>query len=94
MHPLDFGGYVIDTPSIKTLSFNNLEPQDVTHNFREFFLYSEDCKYNNCMHRNEPNCAVKNAVEEGWISELRYKNYLLILGEVEDQNYWERHRDM
>ncbi len=94
MHPLDFGGYVIDTPGIKTLSFNNLEPQDVTHNFRELFLYSEDCKYNDCTHRNEPNCAVKNALEEGWISELRYKNYLLILGEVEDQNYWERHRNM
>ena len=94
MHPLDFGGYVIDTPGIKTLSFNNLEPQDVTHNFRELFLYSEDCKYNDCTHRNEPKCAVKNALEEGWISELRYKNYLLILGEVEDQNYWERHRNM
>lgn len=94
MHPLDFGGYVIDTPGIKTLSFNNLEPQDVLHNFRELFLYSKDCKYNDCTHRNEPYCAVKNAVEEGWISELRYNNYLLILGEVEDQNYWERHRDM
>ena len=94
MHPLDFGGYVIDTPGIKTLSFNNLEPQDVAHNFREFFLYSEDCKYNNCLHINEPKCAVKNAIEQGWISELRYRNYLLILGEVEDQNYWERHRDM
>ena len=94
MHPLDFGGYVIDTPGIKTLSFNNLEPQDVIHNFRELFLYSEDCKYNDCTHRNEPKCAVKNALEEGWISELRYKNYLLILGEVEDQNYWERHRNM
>lgn len=94
MHSLDFGGHVIDTPGIKTLSFNNLEPQDVTHNFRELFLYSEDCKYNDCTHRNEPKCAVKNALEEGWISELRYKNYLLILAEVEDQNYWERHRDM
>lgn len=94
MYPLDFGGHVIDTPGIKTLSFNNLEPQDVIHNFRELFLYSEDCKYNNCTHRNEPKCAVKNALEEGWISDLRYKNYLLILGEVEDQNYWERHRDM
>ena len=94
MHALDFGGYVIDTPGIKMLSFNNLEPQDVAHNFRELFLYAEDCKYNDCMHRNEPKCAVKNAIEEGWISELRYKNYLLILGEVEEQNYWERHRNM
>ena len=94
MHPLDFGGFVIDTPGIKTLSFNNLEPQDVQHNFRELFLYSEDCKYNDCTHRNEPKCAVKNALEQGWISELRYKNYLLILGEVEGQNYWERHRNM
>jgi len=94
MHTLDFGGYVIDTPGIKMLSFNNLEPQDVAHNFRELFLYSEDCKYNDCMHINEPKCAVKNAIEEGWISELRYKNYLLILGEIEDQNYWERHRNM
>jgi len=94
MYPLDFGGYVIDTPGIKTLSFNNLEPMDVTHNFREIFLYAEDCKFYNCTHRNEPKCAVKNAVEEGWISELRYNNYLLILNEIEDQNYWERHRDM
>ena len=94
MHALDFGGYVIDTPGIKTLSFNNLEPQDVVHNFREIFLYSEDCKFNNCTHRNEPKCAVKHAIEQDWISELRYKNYLLILDEVEGQNYWERHRDM
>lgn len=94
MHRLDFGGSVIDTPGIKTLSFNNLEPMDVAHNFRELFMYSEDCKFQNCMHRNEPKCAVKNAIEEGWISELRYNNYLLILGEIEDQNYWERHRDM
>lgn len=94
MHELNFGGFVIDTPGIKTLSFNNLEPQDVAHNFRELFLYSEDCKYNDCMHRNEPQCAVKHAIEQGWISELRYKNYLLILGEVEQQNYWERHRKM
>ena len=94
MHPLDFGCYVIDTPGIKTLSFNNLEPLDVAHNFREIFLYSEDCKFHNCLHRNEPKCAVKNAVAEGWISELRYRNYLLILNEIEEQNYWERHRDM
>ncbi len=93
MHELDFGGAIIDTPGIKTLAFNNLEPQDVAHNFREFFAVSENCKFGgNCLHRNEPGCAVKAAIEQGEISELRYINYLTILEEVEDQNYWERHR--
>lgn len=94
MFDLDFGGQIIDTPGIKTLSFSNLEPQDVTHNFREFFEASHDCKFANCTHRNEPKCAVKERVEEGTISELRYLNYITILDEVDDQNYWERHKDM
>ncbi len=92
MHVLDFGGRIIDTPGIKTLGFNNLEPIDVAHNFREFFHLSEDCRFGgNCLHRNEPGCAVKAALEEGAISELRYLNYLTILEEIEEQNYWERH---
>jgi ribosome biogenesis GTPase len=94
MFQLDFGGQIIDTPGIKTLSFSNLEPKDVTHNFREFFVASKNCKFGNCTHRNEPKCAVKDGIEEGTISELRYQNYLMILDEVEDQNYWERHKDM
>lgn len=88
------GGAIIDTPGIKTLSFNNLEPMDVAHNFRELFEASSDCRFTNCTHRNEPGCAVKEAVEEGEISELRYLNYLQIMDEIEDQNYWERHKDM
>ena len=91
MHDLEFGGYIIDSPGIKTLSFNNLEPLDVAHNFREIFELSKNCKFSNCMHRNEPKCAVKDAVESEEISDLRYNNYMLILAEVEDQNYWERH---
>ncbi|MEZ4935884.1 MAG: ribosome small subunit-dependent GTPase A [Saprospiraceae bacterium] len=92
MFPLSFGGYIIDTPGIKTLSFSNLEPADVAHNFREFFEISTNCKFGGqCLHRDEPKCAVKTAVEEGEISELRYMNYLSILEEIEDQNYWERH---
>ncbi|MEM1327866.1 MAG: ribosome small subunit-dependent GTPase A [Bacteroidota bacterium] len=90
MHKLDFGGSIIDTPGIKTLSFNNLEPMDVAHNFREIFAYSEDCKFGNCLHRDEPKCAVKEAVEKGEISDLRYYNYLTILEDAENQNYWER----
>ena len=65
---------------------------DVVHNFREIFKVSHGCKFSNCTHRNEPNCAVKEAVEKGEISELRFINYLQLLDEIEDQNYWERHK--
>ena len=92
MFELDFGGKIIDTPGIKTLGFNYLEPLDVSHNFKEMFAASSECKFGgDCKHRDEPKCAVKDAVESGEISELRYINYLSILEEVEDQNYWERH---
>ncbi len=93
MHPLEFGGNIIDTPGIKTLSFNNLEVMDVAHNFREFFEASTECKFANCTHRNEPKCNVKHSIEEGIISELRYLNYIQILEEIEDQNYWELKTD-
>ena len=95
MFDLDFGGAIIDTPGIKTLSFNNLEPIDVAHNFREFFQLSESCKFGgNCLHRDEPKCAVKQALETGEVSELRYFNYLALLDEIEEQNYWERNKKM
>ncbi|MBP8086394.1 MAG: ribosome small subunit-dependent GTPase A [Saprospiraceae bacterium] len=94
MFSLDSGGYIIDTPGIKMLSFNNLEPMDVAHNFREFFEKSSDCRFPNCLHRNEPGCAVKAAVEEGTISSMRYEHYLQIISEIEDQNYWERHKNL
>ncbi|MEL6942397.1 MAG: ribosome small subunit-dependent GTPase A [Bacteroidota bacterium] len=90
MFTLDFGGTIIDTPGIKTLSFNNLEPMDVAHNFKEIFDHSKDCKFSDCLHRNEPKCAVKEAVGEGEVHELRYFNYLTLLEEIEGQNYWER----
>jgi ribosome biogenesis GTPase len=92
MYALDWGGDIIDTPGIKMLSFNNLEPQDVAHNFREFFRVSSSCKYPSCLHRDEPGCAVKAGVENGTISSLRYEHYVQILSEIEEQNYWERHK--
>ena len=91
---LPFGGQIIDTPGIKTLGFNYLEEMDVAHNFREFFELSKDCKFGDCLHRNEPNCAVKKALENGEISAIRYENYLTILDEIENQNYWEIQKDM
>lgn len=93
MYPLSFGGDLVDTPGIKTLSFNYLEPIDIAHNFREFFALSEHCRFGgNCLHRSEPGCAVKEALEEEIISELRYLNYLTLIDEAEGQNYWERQK--
>lgn len=95
MHPLDFGGRIIDTPGIKTLSFNHLEPSDIAHNFREFFALSSQCKFGaNCLHRSEPGCAVKAALKAGTVSEHRYFNYINLLENAENQNYWERDKGM
>jgi len=91
MFKLSDGGNIIDTPGLKTLSFNYLEVKDVAHNFKEFFAASSNCKFADCLHRNEPKCAVKAGIESGEISELRYQNYNFILEEIEEQNYWERH---
>lgn len=93
MFHLSFGGDIIDTPGIKTLAFSHLEVEDVAHNFREFFALSDQCKFNNCTHRNEPKCAIKDALESGSLSMSRYDNYLNVCEEIEDQNYWERHKD-
>ncbi|MDX2069564.1 MAG: ribosome small subunit-dependent GTPase A [Haliscomenobacter sp.] len=95
MHPLDMGGQIIDTPGIKTLSFIHLEPNQIAHNFREIFALSPQCRFGGaCLHRNEPKCAVKAAVERDEISPLRYENYLYILQEIEDLNHWERKKGM
>ena len=93
MFQLPFGGQLIDTPGIKTLSFNYLEPADVAHNFREFFAASHECKFGGgCLHRSEPKCAIKEGVQSARFSELRYVNYLTLLEEIEGQNYWERQK--
>jgi ribosome biogenesis GTPase / thiamine phosphate phosphatase len=94
MFDLDDHTRIIDTPGIKTLAFNNLEAMDIAHNFREIFTHSTTCQFNDCSHRNEPKCGVKSAVEAGIISEHRYQNYLQLVYEAEDQNYWEQHTDI
>ena len=95
MLELDFGGRIIDTPGIKMLAFNNKDAQNVAHSFREFFALSDQCRFGaSCLHRNEPGCAVRQAVAEGTVSELRYTNYLGILEEVEGQNYWEQWKEI
>ncbi|MGZ3932894.1 MAG: ribosome small subunit-dependent GTPase A [Bacteroidia bacterium] len=90
LHALDFGGFLIDTPGIKELGLVEMKKEEVGHYFPEIRAVMNDCKFNNCLHVNEPKCAVKKAVEDGEISEERYHSYLGILnGEEMDWNEWE-----
>lgn len=90
LHPLSFGGYIIDSPGIKELGLVEMKKEEVGHYFPEIRNYMTSCKFNNCLHVNEPKCAVKEAVENGGISEERYNSYLGILaGEEMDWKEWE-----
>jgi ribosome biogenesis GTPase / thiamine phosphate phosphatase len=90
LHHLDFGGFIIDTPGIKELGLVEMKKEEIGHYFPEIRAVMNDCKFNNCLHVNEPKCAVKKAVEEGKISEERYYSYLGILnGEEMDWKEWE-----
>lgn len=79
MHPLDIGGYIIDTPGIKGFGLIDFVPEEVPGYFPEFGQYSPNCKFNNCSHAHEPDCAVVKAVENGAIAQSRYNNYLAII---------------
>ena len=67
---------IIDSPGIKELGLVDIENEELAHFFPEFRDLLNQCKFHNCLHINEPKCAVKNAVEEGLISESRYMSYL------------------
>ena len=79
MHPMPFGGFVIDTPGIKGFGVVDMERSEIYHFFREIFSISKACRFNNCLHLDEPGCAVRTAVENGQIDFLRYRSYLNIV---------------
>ncbi|HWY10043.1 MAG TPA: ribosome small subunit-dependent GTPase A [Bacteroidia bacterium] len=90
LHELSFGGFIIDSPGIKELGLVEMKKEEVGHYFPEIRNIMNDCKFNNCLHVNEPKCAVKEAVERGEISEERFHSYLGILtGEEMDWKEWE-----
>lgn len=90
MHPLSFGGFIIDSPGIKEFGLIDYSKNEIGHYFREIRDRMNLCKYNNCTHNHEPCCAVKEAVEKGEISPIRYKNYLSILNDDNmDIQSWE-----
>jgi ribosome biogenesis GTPase / thiamine phosphate phosphatase len=79
MHSLNFGGYIIDTPGIQEFSVVNMDKYELAHYFPEIFTRSSDCKFNTCLHLNEPKCAVIEGVKNGEITLSRYHSYLSIM---------------
>ena len=83
MHQLSFGGIVYDMPGLKEIALVDISAMEIASYYDEFFLFSKNCRYPNCIHHHENECEVKKAVSEGKIHPLRYENYLKILGDVE-----------
>ncbi|WP_329804455.1 ribosome small subunit-dependent GTPase A [Flavobacterium facile] len=77
---------IIDTPGIRGFGMVDMEPQEISDYFPEFFVLKGDCKFNNCLHKEEPHCAVKKALDEDKIAWSRYQSYLKIL-EGDEENF-------
>jgi ribosome biogenesis GTPase len=86
MYDLSFDAKIIDTPGIKGFGIVDMESAEISDYFPEFFKLKEQCKFNNCLHKEEPHCAVKDALENNKIAWSRYNSYLKIL-EGDDEHY-------
>lgn len=87
MYDLPFSGKIIDTPGMREFAMMDIEPHELSHYFPEMRALIHDCKFNNCMHIEEPGCAVKKAVEENKIAAERYISYLNILGTIDNKKW-------
>ncbi|MEE9362981.1 MAG: ribosome small subunit-dependent GTPase A [Cellulophaga sp.] len=88
MYDLDFGARIIDTPGIKGFGIVDMDKDEIGDYFPEFFKLKIECKFNNCLHTEEPKCAVKDALEKDEVAWSRYKSYVQMVTEEED-NYRE-----
>lgn len=87
MYDLPGGGSIIDTPGMREFGLVDISKQELSHYFPEMRSRLNNCQFNNCLHINEPGCAVKQAVVEGEIAEDRYVSYATILDSIEEKNY-------
>lgn len=87
MFELSFDGFIIDTPGIKAFGLIDFDKVELSHYFIEMRELLSDCQFNNCVHINEPKCAIKDAVEEHKVAPFRYKNYVSMYEDDEDENY-------
>lgn len=81
------GSYIVDTPGVKGFGTYDMEIEEISHYFVEFFELSKDCRYGNCTHTHEPGCAVLEALEKGEIAPSRYQSYLSMLEDKDEGKY-------
>jgi ribosome biogenesis GTPase len=87
MYDLPLGGKIIDTPGMRELGLVGLSKQELSHYFPEMRSRINDCQFNNCLHINEPGCAIKKALEDEEINVDRYISYCNILDSIEERKY-------
>ncbi|MFN6243343.1 MAG: ribosome small subunit-dependent GTPase A, partial [Bacteroidota bacterium] len=87
MFDLPQGGKIIDTPGMREFGIVDLSKQELSHYFPEMKNRIQNCQFNNCLHSNEPGCAIKDAVNQGLIHEDRYVSYRTILDSFEEESY-------
>lgn len=87
MYDLSFDARIIDTPGIKGFGIVDMEKEEIGDYFPEFFALKSECKFNNCLHLDEPKCAVKEALEHDEIAASRYRSYVQMITGEEDQTY-------
>lgn len=92
MYDLSFDAKIIDTPGVKGFGVVDMDKEELSDYFPEFFKLKEHCKFNNCLHLKEPGCAVKEGLENGQLAWSRYRSYIQIM-EGEDENYRTDHWD-
>jgi len=93
MFDLEFGAQIIDTPGIKGFGIVDMDKEEIGDYFPELFKLKQDCKFNNCIHLDEPKCAVKDALEEGTVSWSRYRSYIQMISGEEEHYRIDNHGD-
>ena len=87
MHQLESGGFIIDTPGIKAFGVIDLEKEVISHYFPEMRAKIGECRFHNCLHLNEPDCAVKSALKNNEIAPSRYQTYVSLMNEDQNESF-------
>lgn len=83
--PVDQNTFIVDTPGFSSLYVENIEKEDLRLYFPEFLKYEGKCRFQGCVHIHEPDCAVKSALQQGYLSDLRYNNYVALYEEIKSK---------